>query len=260
MPAFFKYLLIPSMLLSMTNLLASPPVDSIPSPVVLAEQLLYGVRTGKPVTETEKMLRELDPVLLEKALQDPGPSLAFWLNIYNGFTQMALQRNPALYKRRGKFFRLKQFILAGQRISLDQIEHGIIRSSSIKWGLGYLRNPFPGKFEKKFRLNKTDPRIHFALNCGAKSCPPIAYYQADQLDRQLEIATRNYLKSEVKNDSVTNRVMLPVLFSWFRGDFGGKKKIYKLLENYRLIPVGSRPRIRYLPYNWELQLAAEAEE
>jgi len=238
----------------MTNLSASPSVDSIPSPVVLAEQLLYSTRTGKPVAETEKMLRELDPVLLEKALQDPAASLAFWLNLYNGFTQMALQRKPELYEQRGKFFRSKQFTLAGQRISLDQIEHGIIRSSSIKWGLGYLRNPFPGKFEKKFRLKKTDPRIHFALNCGAKSCPPIAYYKADQLNRQLELATRNYLKSEVVYDSVTNRVMLPALFSWFRGDFGGRKKIYKLLESYRLIPVGSRPSIRYNPYNWEITI------
>jgi Protein of unknown function, DUF547 len=259
MPVCFKYLLIPSMVLSMTNLLASPPVDSIPSPVVLAEQLLYGTRTGKPVVETEMMLRDLDPALLEKALQDPDLSLAFWLNIYNGFTQMALQRNPALYQQRGKFFRSKQFILAGQRISLDQIEHGIIRSSAVKWGLGYLRNPFPGRFEKKFRLKKTDPRIHFALNCGAKSCPPIAYYQAAQLHRQLDLATRNYLKSEVRYDSLTNRVMLPVIFSWFRGDFGGRKKIYQLLESYNLIPAGSRPSIRYNPYNWELTIIPEAE-
>ena len=154
MPSFLKNLLIPSMVLSMTRLLASPPVDSIPSPVVLAEQLLYGARTGKSVSETEKMLRELDPVLLEKVLQDPGPSLAFWLNLYNGFTQMALQRDPALYQQRGRFFRSKQFILASHRISLDEIEHGIIRSSSIKWGLGYLRNPFPGKFEKKIQAQK----------------------------------------------------------------------------------------------------------
>ena len=243
----------------MLNLKATPLVDSIPSPVVLAEQLLYGTRTGKPVAETEKMLQELDPVLLEKALQDPDSSLAFWLNIYNGFTQMALQRNPALYQQRGKFFRSKQFIVAGQPVSLDRIEHGIIRSSAIKWGLGYLRNPFPGKFEKRFSLRQRDFRIHFALNCGAKSCPPIAYYKADQLDRQLEIATRNYLKSEVTYDSLTNRVMLPVLFSWFRGDFGGKKKIYKLLEKYQLIPNRSRPTIRYLPYNWEISINAETE-
>jgi hypothetical protein len=257
MPSFLKNLLIPSMVLSMTRLLASPPVDSIPSPVVLAEQLLYGARTGKSVSETEKMLRELDPVLLEKVLQDPGPSLAFWLNLYNGFTQMALQRDPALYQQRGRFFRSKQFILASHRISLDEIEHGIIRSSSIKWGLGYLRNPFPGKFEKKFRLKKKDPRIHFALNCGAKSCPPILFYQSAQLDRQLEMATRNYLKSEVLYDSVTNRVRLPVLFSWFRGDFGGRKKIYKLLESYSLIPAGSKPSIRYNAYNWELTIIPE---
>lgn len=243
----------------MLSLKASPHVDSIPSPVVLAEQLLYGTRTGKPVTGTEKMLRELDPALLEKALQDPDSSLAFWLNLYNGFTQMALQRNPALYEHRGRFFRSKQFMVAGQAISLDRIEHGIIRSSAIKWGLGYLRNPFPGKFEKRFRLRQGDFRIHFALNCGAKSCPPIAYYKADQLNRQLELATRNYLRSEVKYDSMTNRVMIPVLFSWFRGDFGGKKKIYKLLEKYQLIPNSSKPSIRYIPYNWEITINTESE-
>jgi hypothetical protein len=80
-------------------------------------------------------------VLLEKALQDPDSSLAFWLNIYNGFTQMALQRNPALYQQRGKFFRSKQFIVAGQPVSLDRIEH----QSSSHQGPGLPAKSFSGK-------------------------------------------------------------------------------------------------------------------
>lgn len=256
MRGLFLFLL----LFPLTAIAAISPNDSIPSPVQLAEALLYGVRSGKPVSSEEKLLGETDSEQLKASLKDDNTSMAFWLNMYNGLTRLALQRDSSLYQRRGKFFRTRSFMIAGQRISLDDIEHGILRASAIKWGLGYLRKPFPGTFEKRFRLRKTDPRIHFALNCGAKSCPPIAFYTADRLDQQLELATRNYLKQELQYDSLRNRVYVPALFSWFRGDFGGRKKIFRWLESYRLIPAGSRPKIIYKPYNWELYLDNEPRE
>ncbi|MFW1581992.1 DUF547 domain-containing protein, partial [Vibrio parahaemolyticus] len=62
-----------------------------------------------------------------------------------------------------------------------------------------------------------------ALNCGAKSCPPIAFYDDAKLDAQLDIATKAYLIGSVTYDSNANKVYVPALLSWFRGDFGGKK-------------------------------------
>ena len=44
-------------------------------------------------------------------------------------------------------------------------------------GVGQLRNPF-GKGDPRLSsaLNRCEPKIHFALVCGAKSCPAIKTY------------------------------------------------------------------------------------
>jgi hypothetical protein len=106
---------------------------------------------------------------------------------------------------------------------LDDIEHGILRRSKVKWSFGYFNKLFPSAFEKKHRVDTLDYRIHFSLNCGAISCPPIAFYKPEQLDKQLEVATKVYLSGEAAYNEADNTVALPALMGWFRGDFGGKK-------------------------------------
>lgn len=46
---------------------------------------------------------------------------------------------------------------------------------------------------RKFMLQVVDPRIHFTLNCGAESCPPIGVYDADKLENQLARATKGFI-------------------------------------------------------------------
>lgn len=62
--------------------------------------------------------------------------------------------------------------------------------------------------EKEQRVDKAGYRIHFALNCGAKSCPPIAFYKPRQMDRQLEMATKPYLEGEAEYNEGENTVAL----------------------------------------------------
>lgn len=78
----------------------------------------------------------------------------------------------------------------------------MLRRSKIKLSYGYLNKWFPARFEKEFRVDRLDPRIHFALNCGARSCPPVAYYTVDQIDEQLQAAMTGHLKAETDYDSV----------------------------------------------------------
>ncbi|MEO7044118.1 MAG: DUF547 domain-containing protein, partial [Ferruginibacter sp.] len=179
---------------------------------------------------------------------------AFWINLYNGYTQVILKQDAGKYKDRGKFFKSKQIEIAGKKFSLDDIEHGILRHSKIKWSLGYLNKIFPGKTEKKLRVAELDYRIHFALNCGAKSCPPIAFYNPENLDHQLDIATKAYLMGESNYDIVKDIVYVPTLMSWFRRDFGGKKGIKKLLKKIGLISFESNPKIKFKKYDWNLFL------
>ena len=222
--------------------------------VSVSQQLLYAVRTKDSSDAFIKILAGADKKILQEELSTDAKKKAFWLNIYNAFVQKLLTENPGKYKNRNSFFSLKQIVIAGKQLSLDDIEHGILRRSKIKWSLGHLNKLFPPDFEKKFRVTKLDNRIHFALNCGAKSCPPIAYYDPDKIDMQLELATRNYLKSETAYDKTSVSIFLPKIMSWFRADFGGKKGIRKMLEKYQIIDSDKDVKISFKEYDWTLFL------
>ena len=120
--------------------------------------------------------------------------------------------------------------------------------------MGYLKKIFPRKTEKQLRVSVLDYRIHFALNCGAKSCPPIAFYKPETINQQLELATKAYLRGEAEYDETTNTVKLPTLMSWFRRDFGGKKKMIELLKPLSVIPADKNPKIKFKDYDWALYL------
>ncbi len=91
---------------------------------------------------------------------------------------------------------------------------------------------FPGKIIKQLSVSKIDYRIHFALNCGAKSCPPIAFYEYDFLDKQLETAALSFLSTETEIDSIKKEVKVTKIIQWFKADFGGTKGIKSILSKY----------------------------
>lgn len=220
----------------------------------LSQDILYAARTGESTIELKEALATFSFENLSEQLNSDDKRIAFWLNIYNAFTQIGLTENPDWYENRNKFYKRKFIRIAGKDLNLDKIEHGILRRSKIKLSLGYLNKCFTSGTEKKLRVDKLDNRIHFALNCGAKSCPPIAFYKSEQLDKQLELATRAYLKSEVLYNKEYNTVSLPKIFSWFRGDFGGKKGIIKFLQQKNIIPADVNPVIKWKEYDWTLAL------
>lgn len=98
--------------------------------------------------------------------------------------------DPARYAHQFRFFRQPAITVAGTTLSLDTLEHGLLRRSRLKVGLGYLGNPLAGRFERRSGSSGANARVHFALNCTAASCPPIAAYAPDRLDAQLDLATR----------------------------------------------------------------------
>ena len=143
-----------------------------------------------------KTIADADEAELLSQLKTDDLKKAFFINLYNGFTNYALKKDPDKYKSRNAFFKSKQFVVAGNKLSLDIIEHGFLRKSSIKWSLGKVNKIFPSKLEKKFRVEKVDYRIHFSLNCGARSCPPISFYDPKTINEQLDQATRSYLTGD----------------------------------------------------------------
>ena len=191
---------------------------------------------------------------LIKQLRTDDLKKTFFINVYNGFTNYSLKKNPAQYKNRGEFFKSEQFTIAGNKVSLDLIEHGFLRKSSIKLSMGKLSKIFPPTIEKKYRVDKIDYRIHFALNCGAKSCPPVSAYDPKNINEQLDKSTKSYLLTDAKYDKTKNILFVPSLMSWFRGDFGDKKGILKICSDLKIIPKEAHPKLEYNDYDWTLYL------
>ena len=219
----------------------------------ISQQLLYAVKTGESSDHFIRQLWGVDKKELKKQLPTDAGKKAFWLNIYNAFIQKLLSEHPEKYQSRNSFFTKKQIIIAGITLSPDDIEHGILRRSKAKWSMGYFNKLFPSSFEKDFRVSALDNRIHFALNCGAKSCPPIAYYAPANIDMQLELATKNYLRTESDYKKTSGIIYLPKIMSWFRGDFNGKKGMKELLKKYSIIE-NEDVKIRFKKYDWTLFL------
>jgi hypothetical protein len=229
-------------------------VDSDAEVIELSQRLLLQAKTHQPTDSLVKAVENITEAALANELVNDAFKKAFWINLYNAFTQVILAKSPDKYKNRSSFFSDKQISIAGKKLSLDDIEHGILRHSKMKWSLGYINKLFPSSFEKKQRVDSVDYRIHFSLNCGAKSCPPIAFYSPQQLDKQLDMATKVYLQGEAEYDEAENVVALPAFMGWFRADFGGKDNMLVMLQKLAIVPAEKPVKIKFKRYNWNLFL------
>ncbi len=155
--------------------------------------------------------------------------LAFWINCYNA---LALHGVIALGVRRSlwgvwNFFGRVSYQIGRHRLSLDDIEHGVLRGNRRRllppWPAFSARDP-----RRTLAIEPMDPRIHFALNCGARSCPPVGVYRAGALDAQLALAARNFLNQEVGLDP-HGRVACSRLLKWYGGDFGSSQALREFL-------------------------------
>lgn len=265
---FFKYSFFISLFVvcfsfscsSERKLIESGEIDANNKYINLATDLMNKVRKMEDVSEIQKTLAAVEADTLASYLVTDNQKKAFWINVYNAHIQIFLTEKPELFEDRGKYFSTKRITIAQRELSFDDIEHGIIRSSKFKLALGLIRNPFAGKFEKQFRTKATDGRVHFALNCGAKSCPLVATYDAKDFDAKINRVAKNFLNKMSTYNAEENKVTTTTLFSWFRGDFGGKKGILKFLKKYEIIPADSKPNVEYSTYDWTLSLGNYYEE
>jgi hypothetical protein len=214
-----------------------------------AEQLLLHIKTGKPTRPLEVKLASLDFNTLRRGLKTDQERKAFWINIYNAYYLLLRQ----LEWERPQIFQMKLIPLAGKRFSLDEIEHGILRRCRVKWAAGFLPSPFYRLSVYQLMLKRSDYRIHFALNCGAVSCPPICFYKQEEVEEQLDMATLSFLEQETKIDREHLTLHVSRLLRWYLGDFGGfaglRQMLYKTLK---LEPLGWR--LRFRSYDWTERL------
>ena len=124
--------------------------------------------------------------------------------------------------------------------------------------MGYLPHFFISKKIKQLAVNQIDFRIHFALNRGAKSCPPIAFYSYSKINQQLDLATTSFLQSETEFNDDNKILKVSKIMSWFLGDFNGKNGIRKIITEYLHKNIDEYS-IKYKPYNWDADLNNFAE-
>lgn len=199
-------------------------------------------------------------------LTDRNTATAFWINLYNALVihavieyevQSSIAENG--FGGQVRFFRRAAYNLGGMRFSLEDIEHGVLRANR--------GNPFqfsrqipPNDMRMTCVIDPIDPRIHFALNCASISCPPIGVYDPENLDSQLDLASRNYIQQETRLES--GKLHISKLFRWYKRDFGGSNGIAEFLLHY--LPEDERkdwlaahhksPSFGYLPYDWNLNI------
>ncbi len=224
-----------------------------------SENLLKNLKVGKNVEDIKEKLSQVSEDDLENGLPLDEQRKAFWINIYNGYIIAILKKDKSLFDDRGAFFKKKQINIAGNILSFDDIENGMIRKSQFKYGLGYVGKIFPLAFERHLRVKQRDFRIHFAINCGAKSCPPVRIYSAKSVNDQLQNAAEVYLKDHTKYSKENNTVETSTLMNWFRGDFGGKSGTKKILKEFSLIPDNSNPAVAFGNYDWTIDINNFAE-
>ncbi|CAD7945107.1 unnamed protein product [Amoebophrya sp. A120] len=109
--------------------------------------------------------------------------------------------------------------------SLHEIENGILRGNLP--GAIQMKPPFsPDRLKnEKFILPRGEYRLHFALNCGARSCPPIKWFSAEACDEELRIVSMAFLEQEEnlavsENEGTKSAVLyLSKIFHWYSRDF-----------------------------------------
>ncbi len=220
----------------------------------VSEQLLNAVMNNEPTQEYQDIIANATIEEMQSGLDSDTKKIAFWVNVYNAYIQIILRPNPEMYEDKRGFFKIKQIPIAGMKLAFADIEHGIIRSSQNEYFLGYIPKLFPPDYEKQLRVDKVDFRIHFALNCGAKDCPPVAVYTDANLDYELDYMSKRYLQSYSEVDKSAKEVRTAQLFAWFRGDFGGSDGIREILVRYEVIPESPRYRLNQKKYDWTLLL------
>jgi hypothetical protein len=167
---------------------------------------------------------------------------AFYVNAYNAWTiKLILSGYPGVksIKDLGSLFKSpwkkKICRIDGGIITLDDIEHKILRP--------------------RFK----DPRVHFAINCAARSCPPLISepYEGSNLDEQLDASAGAFLNNPDRNRLEGNTLYVSKIFKWFSDDFN--KDVVGFFLKYAagkfketLMENRDKIKVKYLHYDWSL--------
>ncbi len=197
-----------------------------------------GFKNDEPLLD--QYLEALENIEVNSLSRDE--QFAFYVNAYNAWTiKLILGAYPGIksIKDLGNIFKTpweKKIVrIKGDVITLDDVEH------------------------KKLRAQFKDPRVHFAVNCASKSCPPLISepYEGSTLNRQLDNAARAFINDPKSNYLKGSKLYASRIFKWFAEDFNddivgfflkyGEGDFKKELQAQK-----DKLKIVYLSYDWSL--------
>ncbi|MFN8243726.1 MAG: DUF547 domain-containing protein [Ferruginibacter sp.] len=186
-----------------------------------------GLKKEKAVLEG--YLQELSKSVPDKTW-NKNASLAYWINAYNAFTiKLILDNYPvsSITKlHNGKPWDVKWILLGGKTYSLNNIENDIIRPQY------------------------NDPRIHFAVNCAAVSCPPLSNtaFTESNINSLLTSRATSFINSAA-NELSASKIKLSKIFEWYKTDFGNT---ILFINKYSKTKINDNAIIEYKDYDWNL--------
>ena len=182
---------------------------------------------------------ELNTVLniaegISVAKSDANNYQAFWINAYNlsvikGIIDNYPTNSPL---DNAGFFDKTKYSLAGKNITLNDIEHKLLRAQF------------------------NDARFHFVLVCGAIGCPPLIdnAYLPNTLNAQLETQTKKAINGGfIRVNTKKKRVQASQIMEWYKGDFtmNGESEI-DFINKYRTEKLEGKYKLSYFPYDWKV--------
>ena len=183
-------------------------------------------------------MQAVDPTTLS-----PAAAQAYWINLYNAATiELVLAAYPVrtILKIDGGLFNTgpwdeKRLKVNGAEMSLDDVEHGVLRPV---WG---------------------DPRVHYAVNCASIGCPNLAAtpWSSATLETQFEAGAAEYVNHPRGARVDGGQLIISKIYDWFEEDFGGSTDgVIAHLRNYAAGETAKRlakvSRISNFEYDWDL--------
>jgi len=215
------------------------PFDRILSKYVDSKGLVdyEGLRSNEK--DRKKFEKYVDAIESANVKGSKNAKLAFYLNAYNATViDSVLQHWPlkSVMNVDG-FFKKEKHEIAGKKITLDHLEHKIIRPTF------------------------NDARVHFALVCAAMSCPPLKKkpFTEKNVDRMLTENTKAFIPKATTVDKEKKVVTTSKLFEWFSGDFEADEgSVAKYLARYypqhaEFLKSGDY-KLKFSPYDWALNI------
>ena len=160
--------------------------------------------------------------------------MAYWINLYNAFTiQSILQRYPVssiMDLHGGNIWDKATIQIGGRAYTLNQIEKEVLL--------------------KGFK----EPRVHFAVNCAAASCPPLLNraWTASNIQGNFEKSAKAFINNPKYNKLSAQSAKISKIFEWYANDFGGRSNIINYLNKYSTTKIKSNTTVEYLEYDWKL--------